>query len=69
MTRLIDNPGAQKTVTVIVDRAVLVDLLRLLALYADEYPGDSAQPYYQLAYEVESGERGSLTLIEWEGRE
>ena len=65
MTRLIDNPADEPVVSV--DRSVLVSMLGRLGMYADELGKEREVPYYRLANEVESGERGSLTAAEWAG--
>ena len=65
MSRLIDRPGAQETVVCTVDRVVLSSLLRELASYVTEDDPEEGRAYRGLALEVESGERGSLTVGEW----
>lgn len=63
MSRLIDRPGAQRTVVCTVDRSVLVELLAL-ASSAAATP-EERERFWGWHEEVESGERGTLTVAEW----
>jgi hypothetical protein len=57
--------NAQKTITVIVDRRVLAELLEIAAANDKLDWKSESEPLYRLAQEVESGERCELYARDW----
>lgn len=66
MSRLIDRPGAQIPVRVVVDRSVMLDLLDVAMQHeADIGMTDRLRGLMDLYQDVGSGDMVSLTVAEW----